>query len=58
MGESLTDPALGCLFRQRLVIVLSRATIPVGLNDPNGGKRPWIILSASTYLLKAAPFVS
>lgn len=32
------DPVLGCLFRQRLVIVLSRLTIPVGFSDPNGGR--------------------
>jgi hypothetical protein len=24
-------------------------SFPIGLNDPNGGERPWIILLASTY---------
>jgi len=58
MGESLPDPALCCVFRPIRAIVLSEPTIPVGFNDPNGGKRPWIILLASTYHSKAAPFVS
>ena len=55
MGESLPDPALRCVVGPELAIVLSRPTVPVGDNDPNGRTRPWIILSVSTYRSKAAP---
>lgn len=55
MGESLPDPALRYVVRHEVAIVLSRPTVPVGGNDPNGRTRPWIIFSVSTYRSKAAP---